>query len=29
MRMGKEEREAEKAAARDDAAAFAEGFGPG
>ena len=27
MRMGKEEREAEKAAARDDAAAFAEGFG--
>ena len=29
IRMGKEEREAEKAAARDDAAAFADGSGPG
>jgi hypothetical protein len=29
MRMGKHEREAEKAAAREDASAVAEGYGPG
>ena len=29
IRMGQREREAEKAAAREDAEAFAEGFGPG